>query len=74
MEHVIPFIRIYIEEIKQISRSIELLKSEKVESLHLLEKADSEVSECKINILNNCLIKLEEAINILNKYHEKDLK
>lgn len=54
MEQHIPFIRIYIEEIKQISRSIGLLKAEKIEQLQTLQNQDSEVVKRKIDNLNNC--------------------
>lgn len=70
MEQHIPFIRIYIEEIKQISRSIGLLKAEKIEQLQTPQKYNSEVIERKINNLNDCLSKLEEAVNILTNYPE----
>lgn len=70
MEQHIPFIRIYIEKIKQISRSIGLLKAEKIEQLQTPQKYNSEVIERKINNLNDCLSKLEEAVNILTNYPE----
>lgn len=72
MEQHIPFIRIYIEEIKQISRSIGLLKAEKIEQLQTPQKYDPDVIERKINNLNDCLSKLEEAVNILTNYPESD--
>lgn len=68
MEQHIPFIRIYIEEIKQISRSIGLLKAEKLEQLQTLQNQDNEAVKRKIDNLNNCLSKLEEAVNILTNY------